>query len=512
MSMTYPSKPESETGAILPMFGLLIIVLLVFAAFAVDLGAAWAERRQLQSAADAGAMAGVLPPLAIGDNIATAAMDYVDANVATPVDRFGCTGWTPASEGVSGAFDLADPTESNCVWVSTDTDGTETLVAVKVPSQEVPTAFARVIGIDSIPVEAFAVAQIESIRSAHVLPFALKPNPSSNECLGSQPAGLSRDPCSGSTTGNYGYLTSPLHGSTDLGTDPTCPPGGLGDKPITVMNMAIGTDHPVQNDVKWPPLGSVNNALADDDLPDDCVGFAAPTAYTPDSVVFCTECGASELHEGLVSNTLHGTHGTPSRLQQNLKAGTGSDGISDTRTILDQPASNSLVLDNIGLWEYVIGGVGHCAPGVWQTAGGQPATERMEKCLAVNGDSVVFSPALWSSPRFAVVPELWDDFPAGASTPRAIQRFRGVYLHATWFNCSAAGSASDCLLFTDVDGVDQPVFYPGEGDDDACLPLGASGKCGESQIQGLSSLVLPIHSVPDDIINGLSPNVRLLYR
>ncbi|MEA3502458.1 MAG: Tad domain-containing protein, partial [Actinomycetota bacterium] len=230
MSMKHSHRIDNETGAIMPMFGLLIVVLLVFSAFAVDFGAAWAERRQLQSAADAGAMAGVLPPLAIGDNIATAAMDFVDNNVATPVDRFGCAGWTPGSEGVPGAFDIADPTESNCVWVSTDTDGTETLVAVKVPSQEVPTAFAKVIGIDSIAVDAFAVAQIESIRSAHVLPFALKPNPSSNECLGSPPGGLSRDPCSGSTTGNYGYLTSPLHGSTALGTAPTCPPGGLGDK------------------------------------------------------------------------------------------------------------------------------------------------------------------------------------------------------------------------------------------------------------------------------------------
>ena len=74
---------RSEDGAILPLFGLLIVVLLVFAAFTVDLGAAWAERRQLQSAADAGAMASVLPPLAIGDNIASTAMDFVDANLAT---------------------------------------------------------------------------------------------------------------------------------------------------------------------------------------------------------------------------------------------------------------------------------------------------------------------------------------------------------------------------------------------------------------------------------------------
>ena len=44
-----------ENGAVLPIVALLIVILLVFAAFTVDFGAAWAKRRQLQSAADAGA-------------------------------------------------------------------------------------------------------------------------------------------------------------------------------------------------------------------------------------------------------------------------------------------------------------------------------------------------------------------------------------------------------------------------------------------------------------------------
>ncbi len=52
--------PGRETGAILPLTALLIVILLVFAAFAVDLGAAWAERREAQTAADAGVMGAAL--------------------------------------------------------------------------------------------------------------------------------------------------------------------------------------------------------------------------------------------------------------------------------------------------------------------------------------------------------------------------------------------------------------------------------------------------------------------
>ena len=48
---------QNEDGAILPIVALLIVVLLVFAAFTVDLGAAWAERRHDQSAADAAVLA-----------------------------------------------------------------------------------------------------------------------------------------------------------------------------------------------------------------------------------------------------------------------------------------------------------------------------------------------------------------------------------------------------------------------------------------------------------------------
>ncbi len=48
----------SEDGAILPIVALMIVVLLVFAAFTVDLGAAWGQRTLNQSAADAGVMGG----------------------------------------------------------------------------------------------------------------------------------------------------------------------------------------------------------------------------------------------------------------------------------------------------------------------------------------------------------------------------------------------------------------------------------------------------------------------
>ncbi len=512
---------NDESGAILVISALSIVVLMVFAALTVDLGAAWAERRQLQSAADAGAMAAVLPPLNVGDEIADIAMDFVDTNVGINVDRFGCAGWTPSDEGVPGTFKLVNPGITNCVWISTATpNGLGTLIAVKVPTQQVPTAFARVIGINSIPVDAFAVSQIATTSETNVLPFVLLSNPGPNECLGSPPGGISRNPCTGGASGNFGYLSSPSYEFTSP-PDSYCTNGDS----ILDRNIAIGGDHPVQEDVKWP----ADNTGADDDFPDECAGSggnSAPPTDIPDSVWTRTGVPVNELHDGLVSDEQFGPLNTPSRLQQLSGPGSDPDSVADTRTIKNFNVPD-FILDNVGLWEYVASGTGACDPGNAENAawnvGGPAATNRMEACLQGvedDGDTVTFDDSLWDSPRFAVIPELWSStFPSGGSGSKAIKQFRGLYLQGTWFNCSAAGGGGGggppdpCLVFTDINDDPQDIFFPGEGDDTdgiACEPQGQN--CKDSRLQGLSSFVLPIASIPDDVISGLSANVRLLYR
>lgn len=289
----------------------------------------------------------------------------------------------------------------------------------------------------------------------------------------------------------------------------------MNDLAILEMNIAIGTDHPVQNDLKWP----ADSAAADSDNPDECVNKAPPTSYIPDSVVTLPGGHPNELHAGLVSNDVFGNLDTPSRLQQDLRNGNGSDNVKDTRTVKNQNVGD-FTLDNVGLWEYIKSGTDACDPTTvsnasWKT-GGEIATTRVENCLRdanAGTASVVFEDSLWDSPRFAIIPELWGTVPPGASDSRAIEQFRGVYLHGAWFNCSAGPQPDACLVFEDIDGNDQPVFFPGEGDADACEPRGASStQCKNSQIRGLSSLVLPIESVPPSVMNGSSPNVRLLYR
>ncbi len=54
----FSSHRPSERGAVLIMVAISIIALLAFSAFVVDYGVMWVSRSQVQTAADAGALAG----------------------------------------------------------------------------------------------------------------------------------------------------------------------------------------------------------------------------------------------------------------------------------------------------------------------------------------------------------------------------------------------------------------------------------------------------------------------
>ena len=123
-------RSPREDGAVAVLVAVLAVVLFAAAAFAVDLGAAWSERRHAQTAADAAALAGAQ---AIGS-----------------ADPTATAGAYAANNGLGGAAVNVPPTsganvgDSSCVEVIVD--------------NTIPTVFAGVIGTAEIDVNARAVA------------------------------------------------------------------------------------------------------------------------------------------------------------------------------------------------------------------------------------------------------------------------------------------------------------------------------------------------------------------
>jgi hypothetical protein len=126
-----------DDGGVAVTVAILIVVLVLFAAIAVDVGYLLSVRRQLQTAADAGALAGCRI-LADGGSHAAALIEaesFAAQNASKPGD---------------GLVMLSDPP---------DTVVTDQYVQVAV-EKESPLFFARVLGLQTAPVQARARAQV----------------------------------------------------------------------------------------------------------------------------------------------------------------------------------------------------------------------------------------------------------------------------------------------------------------------------------------------------------------
>lgn len=137
----------------------IVAILAVFifglAALVVDLGYGRIERRQAQNTADAAALAGgnVLfkaNPLAPDYATATAAVkNYANRNLGvTDAEWSACSDSTP----------LSIPSGTPCI--SFELGSTAARVRVKIPTRDVGTTFARIVGVNSVQVSALARATL----------------------------------------------------------------------------------------------------------------------------------------------------------------------------------------------------------------------------------------------------------------------------------------------------------------------------------------------------------------
>lgn len=139
---------ESDQGAIAVMVAVLMVVMLGFAAIAVDAGAMYTARRQAQTAADAAALAGAQNLPMAPDLALAAAQAYAETNMPQADD----TAFTVKSTNVAN----------------------DTLVA-SVRQSAMGLYFARFMGIETAPVSAASVAMVGSPTTygSGLMPFGI---------------------------------------------------------------------------------------------------------------------------------------------------------------------------------------------------------------------------------------------------------------------------------------------------------------------------------------------------
>jgi hypothetical protein len=152
---------RGERGAVLVQVGLGLIAMLAFSAFVIDFGVLWVSRGQAQNAADASALAGAV------------ALSYDDPNDRSDTGAAKRNALSVALAhnvwGQAPTVTMADITFPPC-----PDDGSNACIRVNVFRPNLPTFFARLVGVNSQDTKATATAKAGTGNATDCLkPFAL---------------------------------------------------------------------------------------------------------------------------------------------------------------------------------------------------------------------------------------------------------------------------------------------------------------------------------------------------
>jgi hypothetical protein len=153
-SRTSAKRPHSDKGAVAIIVAVLMVAVLGCAAIAVDVGAMYSEKAQIQNGADATALA-IAGDCAKGLNCATA--------MAAPGNRLADANANDGSTGVSSV------TQPNATTVRVETNAREAGSG----SNHFSLFFAKVLGIDTAAITAAAEASWGSPSEATTLPWTI---------------------------------------------------------------------------------------------------------------------------------------------------------------------------------------------------------------------------------------------------------------------------------------------------------------------------------------------------
>lgn len=162
---------RDDSGVTVVVVALCLTLLMVMAAFAMDIGAMYSERRLDQNAADAAATSAAVVLLVKNDNTllqeaVTEAVQRVNGGLSRTVS-------TAAWQACTDPGKLTVTAKSRGLSPATDCisfDRGLLNIRVRVPDQQTDTTFARVIGVNTLSTNAFAQTSLE-VEGGDALPF-----------------------------------------------------------------------------------------------------------------------------------------------------------------------------------------------------------------------------------------------------------------------------------------------------------------------------------------------------
>jgi Flp pilus assembly protein TadG len=447
----------ADRGATMMLVTISMVMLLLFGAFAVDLGGAWSQRRENQAAVDTAGVAGALQTRGVDQATAIAQADVEIVRITYQSIAPNMTlaqwaaEWATCTDPAKGA-EYTITGSSDCISYT----GSLSKIRVQTPLVDTNTTFAGIIGLDTLQTDAAVEVMIALKLDGNVLPFGL-PGGSSTAteiCLksGSNPNGI--PPCDGPVDGNFGFLDISEYGNEELSTTTLC----TGETNLRLArNTARGIDHPI---VKAP------NAAAP--FRTDLAGCTSGNInYQPYSLMTDTGNKTGVLDAGFI------------------------DGIAGYRGALDDPAApytfnqGGKSFDDTPLSYYLnANGISRCETVLGVTAAPLPLRfthDEMAMCLSswTPGWGIIFNPGLQDASRFGWVPLFYGLTLGSGNTTLNIEEFRPVFIQTSFWKCNA----------TSCDAIHDPSE-----------PI-AGSIGGTANLEAITAIQLPRMSLPANILD-----------
>lgn len=234
-----------DRGASAVLVALVMVVLMGFAAIAVDIGFGFNERRVDQTAVDASALGGSLEMVITNQpNPIQAAVDHIYLKADQNLDRtIPLSDWLNCSDPGALFYTSDDPlfntvNASPCISFSSNFN----TVRVRVPGQDVPTIFGRFLGADSIEVSALAEAERNiDWGGGGDFPSGIFSGTNAGDvlCIKTGPSG--HQSCGDPSTGNFGFFRPYFYRAVDGDDSTMCT---TGEQPFSIPRaIADGIDH-----------------------------------------------------------------------------------------------------------------------------------------------------------------------------------------------------------------------------------------------------------------------------
>lgn len=544
---------DSEHGASALLVAASLLLLVGMASMAVDLGAAFNEDRQDQTAADLAVVAGALEfvsPDAPG-GARDAVLEYVRDNLDT---TFSDAEYQAIWETCT---DPAKPSNFNAVaapsgWSVTSIDcisGSTSELRVRVPDQLVETSFGKVLGVNELAARAVAQADMEWEGEGAIRPFGLLNGVGAGTvCATTAPSGTASPPCDGADSGNFGTVNSQTWGLGGGLFDTTYPDCTEPGDPELAQNIAMGVDHPVGWAPTFPgsggPYASFPSATTrlDACTYDGTIAEAADLtpsigpvntlrANTGFSLFQATEAG---ILSGIDADFPNAQPGTVTPLLQQVYDDNGAyrAGVFSTRDLSERVSSTvyDYEVDNTPLWMHLRDWsdltnentnfgllVTTCRKSNYSSLTPQEASTMMSDCLAGYENLLgtydlgpLFDDTIGHNPRFGWVPQFHFTTWGSGAHWQPVLRYRMVYFDTIWFNCN--GSFNDTKNDEACTGTKGLTFIPAGPGDESALQVGSGASMRNLRLDQMTAFLIPDAAISQTVVDMFPLNIRGPYR